>query len=291
MKKVIKAVIKSAIQATVNLAAKTSAGSFAFELALNNAMHRVEKVSHQGLDLVFTIPNSLNKFRISTFASKEPETLEWIDSLPQGSVLWDIGANIGLYSCYAAKARGCRVFAFEPSVFNLELLARNIYLNGLTEQVTIIPLPLTEVLSFSKLNMTTTEWGGALSTFGQDYGWDGEPLRKIFEFQTIGISMIDAIALLRIPQPDFIKMDVDGIEHLILSGGAPVLERINGISIEINDAFERHAEECARFLSQAGLQFTHKKHSDMIENNTFGFARTFNQVWQRPAVDIVSEHP
>ena len=291
MKKVIKAVIKFAIQATVNLASKTLVGRLAFDQVLNSAMHRIEKVSHQGLDLAFAIPNSLNYFRISTFASKEPETLEWIDGLPQGSVVWDIGANIGLYSCYAAKARGCRVFAFEPSVFNLELLARNIYLNGLTEQVTIVPLPLTDVLSLSKLNMTTTEWGGALSTFGQDYGWDGEPLRKVFEFRTVGISMNDAVALLRIPQPDFIKMDVDGIEHLILSGGAPVLERIKGISIEINDAFERHAEESARFLSQAGLQFMHKKHSDMIENSTSGFNRTFNQIWQRPSVDVVSKHP
>jgi len=73
------------------------------------------------------------------FATKEPETLEWIDRIPEKSVLWDIGANVGLYSCYAAKARGCRVFAFEPSVFNLEILARNIFLNQLTDQITIVP--------------------------------------------------------------------------------------------------------------------------------------------------------
>ena len=58
--------------------------------------------------------------------------------MPEGSVVWDIGANVGLYSCYAAKHRGCRVFAFEPYVFNLEILARNIYLNQLSERVTIV---------------------------------------------------------------------------------------------------------------------------------------------------------
>jgi FkbM family methyltransferase len=57
--------------------------------------------------------------------------------MPRGSVLWDIGANVGLYSCYAVKARDCRVFAFEPSVFNLELLARNIFLNGIADQATM----------------------------------------------------------------------------------------------------------------------------------------------------------
>ena len=89
-------------------------------------MNHTQKVEHQGVELTFAEPNDINNYRIGTFSTKEPETLEWIDEIPQGSVLWDIGANIGLYTCYAAKARGCRVFAFEPSVFNLELLARSL---------------------------------------------------------------------------------------------------------------------------------------------------------------------
>ena len=77
-----------------------------------------------------------------------------------------VGANVGIYSVYAAKVRECKVYAFEPSVFNLEILARNIHLNELVEQVTIVPLPLSNRLQKSKLNMSTTDWGGALSTFG-----------------------------------------------------------------------------------------------------------------------------
>jgi len=53
--------------------------------------------------------------------AKEPDTLMWIDKIPEHSVFWDVGANVGLYSCYAAKARNCIVFAFEPSVFNLRV--------------------------------------------------------------------------------------------------------------------------------------------------------------------------
>jgi FkbM family methyltransferase len=285
--KMIRAIIRSIIRSTVNSTGKTAVGRFIFDQVLNGAMERIEKVNHRGIDFVFTVPNSLNYFRISTFSSKEPETLEWIDNLPRGCVVWDIGANVGLYSCYAAKARDCRVFAFEPAVFNLELLARNIWLNALTERVTIVPLPLTDVSAVSKLNMTTTDWGGALSTFGQDYGFDGEPLRKVFEFQTLGITINEAAALLGIPQPDFIKIDVDGIEHLILSGGAQVLEGIEGISIEINDAFEEQAKLSEHFLRSAGLQFMYKKHSSMIENSPSGFNQTFNQVWQRLPADIV----
>lgn len=117
-------------------------------------------VNHNGEALSFVVPNNLNYFRTTTFSTKEPETLEWIDNIPKGAVLWDIGANVGLYSVYAAKVRGCQVYAFEPSVFNLELLARNIFLNQLTDKITIFPIPLSDEIKRSTLNMTSTDWGG-----------------------------------------------------------------------------------------------------------------------------------
>lgn len=279
MKKMINALLKSNVRAAVEIAEKTSVGRHFIEQVLNTAMNRIRSIRHQRLDLTFAIPNSRNHFRISTFSTKEPETLEWIDSIPQGSVLWDIGANVGLYTCYAAKARGCRVFAFEPSVFNLELLARNIFLNALTNQVTIVPLPLSDILAISKLNMTSTEWGGALSTFGQSYGQDGQALRKIFEFQTIGVSMADAMEFLKIPQPEYIKMDVDGIEHLILKGGATVLRNVKSVLVEINEEFETQTLDSARYLSESGLVLKEKRHADMFENSVF--KNSYNQIWHR----------
>ena len=96
-------------------------------------MSTIRTVSYHGTQLAFCVPNGLNHIRVETFSTKEPETLAWIDAIAVDSVLWDVGANIGLYSCYAAKARHCRIIAFEPSVFNLELLARNVFLNHVTD--------------------------------------------------------------------------------------------------------------------------------------------------------------
>ena len=124
-------------------------------------------MKHGQTELVFAVPNQLNRFRVDTFSSKEPETLEWIDSISENSILWDIGANVGLYSCYAAKCRHCRVFSFEPSVFNLELLARNIFINDLVDRVTIVPLPLSDSLNVNTLNMTSTEWGARFLLLGK----------------------------------------------------------------------------------------------------------------------------
>ena len=100
------------------------------------------KIIHNKIKVYFANPNRLCVNRARYFSEKEPETLEWIDKIEVGAVLWDIGANIGLYSVYAAKTRSCLVFAFEPSVFNLEFLARNIYMNNLSNNIVIVPLAL-----------------------------------------------------------------------------------------------------------------------------------------------------
>jgi len=261
---------------------KLSVGRFILGQIIAVAMNRRREIEHAGVRLVFSIPDSLSASRVATFSTKEPETLEWVDGMVEGSTLWDVGANVGLYSCYAARARGCQVFSFEPSVFNLELLARNIALNGLTERVTIVALPLTDQLGVSTLNLTSTEWGGSLSTFGQDYGHDGEALRKVFAFQTVGISMADACGLLQIPPPDYVKIDVDGIEHLILSGGRELLLAVRGVLIEVNDDFAEQSQACAHYLSEAGLRLVSKRHSETVEDSPF--RQTFNQIWARASV-------
>ena len=278
----IKLLAKKTILNIFVLLSKTKIGGYAYEQIFNLAMDSTQSLTHNQTQLVFSVPNSLNRYRIDSFSTKEPETLEWIDNFPPESVLWDIGANIGLYSCYAAKARSCKVFAFEPSVFNLELLARNIYLNQLTSDVVIIPLPLSNNLGISTLNMTTREWGGALSAFGQDYGWDGKQIKQVFNFRTIGISADNAVNLLSIQQPNYIKIDVDGIEHLILSGASHVLNIVHGVLVEVNDDFLEHADQCNKILLQAGLVLKEKRHAEMFNSsNSFGGGHVWNQIWIR----------
>ena len=277
--KIIKNGIKKLLNSLVRIIGKTSVGQYLYQQVILNQMQQVQKLEHNGIGLYFTIPNSLSKFRADTFSSKEPETLDWIDTMEDGSIVWDIGANVGLYSCYAAKQKKCKVFSFEPSVFNLELLARNIFLNGAVDLVTIVPLPLSDSLSLSTLNMSTTEWGGALSTFGNSYGHDGQPLHKKFEFSTIGMSMENAHTLLNIPKPKYIKMDVDGIEHLILGGGAKILNTVHSVLVEINDDFTLQAEDSSRHLKDAGLSLKDKRRWD--QSDASPSEGTYNQIWSR----------
>ena len=260
----------------VKIATQSRTGHYLFDQMLQAAMRHTRRVMHNDIELVFTVPNSLSLARVDSFSTKEPETLEWIDGMEQGAVVWDIGANIGLYSCYAAKCRGCMVYAFEPSVFNLELLARNIFLNDLVEKVTIVPLPLSDQITTSTLNMSMTEWGGSMSTFGESFTHDGGPLSKVFEFCTVSLSMDAAILCLDIAQPDYIKMDVDGIEHLILKGATSVLTKVRGVLIEVNEEFAKQSVDSFRYLSEAGLELLDKRHSEIFEDTS-----VFNQIWHR----------
>ena len=277
----IKFIIKRIISILVTLLSRFKAGRFFYSQIIDNAMTRLHKVNHNDLELFISVPNALNEYRAKTFSTKEPETLEWIDRIPENSVFWDIGANVGLYSCYAAKQKNCRVFSFEPSVFNLELLARNIFINGLVDKITIVPLPLSESLAFNTLNMSTTDWGGALSTFGEEYGVDGKNMNSIFKIPTIGLSMNDAVNNLNITQPDFVKMDVDGIEHLILKGGMSILKNAKEILIEINDNFDAQSVESTKFLKQSGFVLKEKRHAEEFDSGHGPEEFIFNQIWTK----------
>ena len=274
---IIKSIIKFLIFRFLLLIYKLRIGRFAAEKLISISMNDLKEVTYNNCNLKFVTPNQINYFRIDTFATKEPETLDWIDSFKKNSIFWDIGANIGLYSCYAAKRNQSKVYAFEPSIFNLELLGRNIFLNGLTDKITVIPIPLTEKLFENKLNMSTTEWGGSKSTFGKNYTHDGSKLIRIFDYKTIGISMDQAIKLLQLPQPEYIKMDVDGIEHLILSGGVEVLKKTSSILIEVDEKFEEQKIKTSEYLTNAGFKMSHKKHSELFNNTQYDTC--FNQVW------------
>lgn len=264
------------ISTVINGLVKTSLGQLIYEQFLQARMDIKIPVRHGEVNMIFTSPNALTRYRADSFSIKEPETLIWLESIPKGAIFWDVGANVGLYSVYAAKKNNIQVFAFEPSVFNIELLARNIFLNDLVGCVTIVPLALSDMLGPNLFKMSTTSWGGALSTFGQDFDQHGKKLKSIFEYHIMGITMDEAMQLLGIPSPLFIKIDVDGIEHLILRGGTNILKGVESVMIEIDDGFNEQAEEAAEHLRSAGLT--------LLQKFSGGKGSQYNQWWVRRSI-------
>ena len=135
MKKLLKIFITIFAKSIINILGKINAGRYFIDELSSAIVNRKKIIKHRDLKFKLHVPNRLNFFRAETFSTKEPETLNWIDTFKKNSIFWDIGANIGLYSCYAASRANCQVYAFEPSVFNLELLVKNININSLSEKI------------------------------------------------------------------------------------------------------------------------------------------------------------
>jgi FkbM family methyltransferase len=242
-------------------------------------MHRL---NGKEIKFSFYTPNPLSLYRAVTFSTKEPETLEWIDKYaPVGGIFFDIGANVGLYSLYHAKTKGGIAYAFEPSVFNIKLLAKNAHLNKCSDSIRIITNPLTEENEFARFNLQSTEESGALSSFGVDYGHDGKKLAVNFSYTTLGFSLDFLIREKIIATiPSLIKIDVDGTEHLILRGAIQTISdnACRSILIEVNDSFIEMASEVERILIQAGFVLADKRSSVLADADNF----TCNQIWIKP---------
>jgi hypothetical protein len=114
----------------------------------------------------FSCPNLITKWRADTFFTKEPETIEWIDGFKHGEVLFDIGANIGLYSIYAAKT-GIKVLAFEPESQNYALLNKNVFLNRCADNVMCLNVALSDKDSVDYMYIPIFQAGGAINCFGE----------------------------------------------------------------------------------------------------------------------------
>jgi len=277
MKKIFKIIIKKIAKFSTTILGTNRVGRYFMEHLAKSIFNRKMKINYKDFDLSFYVPNRLTKYRLDTFYTKEPETLNWIEKFNKDSIFWDIGANIGLYSCFATKLKNCNVYAFEPSVFNLEMLTKNIFLNKLSEKIKVISFPLTDKLSETEFKMTMTDWGGSTSTFGEDYKYDGSKIEKKFNYRTVGLSLDECLSNLKIKQPDYIKIDVDGIEHLILKGGEHTLSKTKSVLIEVDENFELQVIKTKEYLTKAGFSLKAKLHSDLIEKSKF--KTIFNQIW------------
>ena len=185
----------------------------------------------EGHELRFVCPNRLTRWRVETLATKEPETLAWIRGFAPGAILWDVGANIGLYSLYAARARGCRVMAFEPAPANFAVLAKNVEINGLEDAVSALPIALGHSTRLDALHMAETEPGVAFAVFG------GNAAAAKANPACLGYSIDRFIDDFAPPFPEHIKIDVDGLEQDIVRGAQRTLAdaRVKSVSIELDD--------------------------------------------------------
>ena len=270
--------------AKVTSTAFSSSGRSAY---IKRNANRVQSATHINKDgkefkASFYIPNTLCQFRIDTFSEKEPEMLDWVDTYGDDGAFFDIGANIGLYSIYFAKTKAGNVYSFEPSVFNVAQLAKNISINGLSNKICLVPNPLSNENGKARFILSSSDEGGAMNAFGVNYGHDGNELNSEIEFDLLGLSLDSLISTGLIGEvPKLIKIDVDGIEHLILKGAIETLsnEICKSVFVEVDDKFVLQAEEVEKILTDCGFKLQEKIHSELVASGQDKFSSIYNQIW------------
>jgi len=236
-------------------------------------------------EIKFFIPNQLLEWRVDTYFSKEPETLEWIDSFQEKEnlVFWDIGANIGLYSIYnSLKHPKSLTIAFEPSSSNLRVLTRNISINDLEKNIKVVSTPLTNKKNiFQEMKEGQFIEGGALNSFGEKFDFEGKEFKPTMKYSLLGTTINYYLENSILDIPDYIKIDVDGIEHLILEGGDKFLnnKKVKSLSIEINENFKEQYNKVLNLMNKYEFKLLHKKHNEDMFSKHSKLNKIFNYIF------------
>tara|TARA_Y100000768_G_scaffold388707_2_gene386344 strand:+ start:1267 stop:2136 length:870 start_codon:yes stop_codon:yes gene_type:complete len=231
-----------------------------------------KKKNIKGKEIIFFCPNKATDLRIKRFFTKEPGTLEWIDNFEKSKeiIFWDIGSNIGIFSIYAAIINSnIKIISFEPSTSNLRILSRNISINNLSEKIIVSQIPLTNKKNQSLLFKENRFIEGSSSNvYGESFDQYGKNFNSNNSYKIFGTCINYLIDEGIYEIPDYIKIDVDGIEHLILDGANKYLsnKKIKGISIEINDQFLLQKNKIFDILNQNNFKFISSNRS---EDNPF----------------------
>lgn len=201
------------------------------------------EVPHDGRTMRFATTGNSSVKRIRSLFDKEPITLAWIDSFADKEVLFDIGANVGMYTIYAAIMRNAQVYAFEPEALNYAELNKNVFLNDLHGQVLAYCLALSDVDKTDRLLLSDFGLGISYHDFGENswtedkqFAPDWKVSRHDRRPQGCIGRRIDSLIADGLPVPDHIKIDVDGLEHRVVGGMLDTLKQpqLKTVLMEVN---------------------------------------------------------
>ncbi len=239
-------------------------------LPFTTRAHVIEHLSEQMISVTetnsgplrFYCPSPQLTMRAQTLLTKEPDMIQWLDSFALDSVFWDIGANVGVFSLYAASRRHASVVAFEPSAANFHVLSRNIQLNGLSDRLTAYCVALSRTTEMGVLNMTTPAMGSSMSQFGRPGEMSRYADKRVAGLAQgmIGFKVDDFVKQFRPPFPTYLKMDVDGLELPILQGASQTLSdsRLLAAMIELSLTNQMEHDQAVELLKGCGLHLNSK---------------------------------
>ncbi len=145
-----------------------------------------------------------------------------------GNTVMDIGANVGVYSMYAAHAGAGQIYAIEPSEINTHYITENFSHNRLSA-----PVILQEAVSDHE--GTAKLYAGPLDSHNLLFNHNHvEKFEKYTQVKTTTLEKI--FDQYQIERVDFLKLDCEGSEGAIFATTPPaVWEKVKKIALEYHN--------------------------------------------------------
>ena len=204
-----------------------------------------------GNSLILSTGHGRLIWRAKTLLTEEPDIIKWIDAFESKDVFFDVGANVGGYSLYAAKTRGVKCYAFEPEINNLQILYANIYKNKLSRLCVALPLACDNQTKIRPFYISAFSKGIANNTVGRKSKFLGDD-KDMFVQESLCMKIDDAIKYFKIPFPTKVKIDVDTNELNVIEGMINTLEYVREICVELYSPFQEH-KKVLDILEQKGF--------------------------------------
>jgi FkbM family methyltransferase len=166
-----------------------------------------------------------------------------------GCIVYDIGANIGYISLLSAQLSGLKgkTFSFEALPANVERLKANVSINKLNSQIMVTHAAVIDndqPVTF--LIHASGAMGKAQGSAGRDENYSGQ-------VTVPGIAIDSFVYDQNHPEPDLVKLDIEGGEGCALIGMKRLLSDKSPVFL-----IELHGEKAARQVWDYLLQFDYK---------------------------------
>lgn len=176
-----------------------------------------------------------------------------------GSVVVDLGANLGIFALYAARQGAARVYAYEPGAEAYGHLLANIVANGLAgrivpRQAAVVGEPGPQVRFPTRSSM----YNRVLAEGEQGDGWAW--------VETTGLAAVGVDA----GRVDLLKVDVEGAEYELLLGvGEAFYAGVERVRLEYHAG---RVDELDRHLARFGL-LRRRARADTAESGSLWYQR------------------
>lgn len=253
------------------LKSKWAGNLLGYQLKEDNLLHDLE------INFTYSIQSDIG-YSLYLYKKFEQDEIDFVFKKLQqlkSAVIFDIGANIGLHSVIWANKVNCKIYAFEPSRSTSKLLAENIALHQLENNITIFPLAFSDKKGKADFFQSVDDGYSSLKNTNRK--------QIINKYEVEVITIDDFINEHGLNKIDFIKIDVEGLEKEVLKGGINSFQKLKpDLFVEIYKGTNSNKNPEATigmlvdigykaFVFKNGLLEPYISHSDEFYNYYFTF--------------------